>query len=143
MRQINLHDLKKTTETINVKRAMVFDRILEMCHGKIKRTAYTHRAECYYTIPEYVVGLPLYNRKDCIEYVVDALRTNGFKVEEVSSVCIRIDWSDESSKSPLGSSRQSQNPPSLKHDNFDSVSDMLLLGYDNDATKRKFILNVD
>lgn len=138
MRQINLHDLRQTTDTIKVKRAMIFDRVLEMCHGKIKRSASAHRSECIYTIPEYVVGLPLYNRNDCMEYVADALRTNGFRIEQRGAVTIRVSWGDEGPSVPDPAKKFTTNT-----DAYDSVSDMLLLGYDKDQSKRKFVLNVD
>jgi hypothetical protein len=75
-----------------------------------------------------VVGLPIYNINDCIEYVVGQLEENGFVVEHVYSKYIIISWF----------------PSNKLENNEHSDKNTLLLNYiPYKNTKGKFVLNVD
>jgi hypothetical protein len=58
-----------------------FDKIIEVCHKKIRDTATIGRMNIFYEIPFYIYGKPLYKISDCIEYIVNALRKSGLYVQ--------------------------------------------------------------
>ena len=58
-----------------------FDKIIEICHKKIKNTATIGGMNIFYEIPYYMYGKPLYKIADCIEYIVSALRNIQFILE--------------------------------------------------------------
>lgn len=58
-----------------------FNIIIEKCHKKIKNVAEQGGMNIFYEIPFVLIGHPLYNIKECIEYIVDNLRKNGFLVQ--------------------------------------------------------------
>ena len=76
-----LYSLKDKKEKI---RYTTFDKIIEKCHAKIKHTAIIGGMNIFFEIPYIVLGSPLYKIDECITYVVNALRTNGFFVQILS-----------------------------------------------------------
>jgi hypothetical protein len=76
--QINLNDLFSMQEQKRKNRTVCFDRVLELCHRRIKTVSSYGGQNTFYEIPGFIVGYPLYNINECMEYIVDALRKNGF-----------------------------------------------------------------
>ena len=62
-------------------RLLVFDHIIELCHRRIRNVASYNGQNTFYEIPGIVVGYPLYSLWECVDYVVGALRKNGFLVQ--------------------------------------------------------------
>jgi hypothetical protein len=128
MKQINIFELQSSVNRKKEMRVKVFSKILGKCHCKIKEAAKNELYLCHYNVPEYVVGLPIYNISDCIEYVVGQLEENGFVVEHVYSKYIIISWF----------------PSNKLENNEHSDKNTLLLNYiPYKNTKGKFVLNVD
>lgn len=76
-------------------RTNTFNTILEKCHAKIKTIASQGGMNIFYEIPYIMIGYPLYNINECIEYIVDALRKNGLLVQILShpnNNTIYISW---------------------------------------------------
>lgn len=59
----------------------IFNVILNKCHAKIKSIAGQGGMNIFYEIPYVLLGYPLYNINECIEYIVEALRKNGMLVQ--------------------------------------------------------------
>lgn len=118
-----LYNLKKKKDQI---KNQSFDRILEICHKRIKNIASYGGQNTFYEIPGLLIGYPLYNIYDCQQYVVDKLRKNGFLVQILPPphVCvIYVSWDPEELKpkknQPLAiaPSQPAASPP-LKDDLF-------------------------
>lgn len=93
-----LYQLKKKKEQI---KNVSFDRIIEMCHKRIKNIAAHGGMNTFYEIPGMLLGYPLYNIYDCLDYVVDKLRKNGFLVQVLPPphVCVvYVSWDPEELK---------------------------------------------
>jgi hypothetical protein len=75
-----LYNIKKKKDSI---KNVSFDKILEKCHTKIKNVAQTGGMNIFFEIPYIVIGLPLYNINDCIEYITKSLRKNGFLTQNL------------------------------------------------------------
>lgn len=73
-----LYTLKDKKQKI---RYTTFDKIIEQCHSKIKKTAIIGGMNIFFEIPFIIFGSPLYKIDDCIEYVVNVLRNNGLFVQ--------------------------------------------------------------
>jgi len=72
-----------------------FDKIIEICHRKIRETATIGGMNIFYEIPYYLYGKPLYKITDCIEYIVNALKKNGLYVQilpEPNNNMLYISW---------------------------------------------------
>tara|TARA_B100000035_G_C20998352_1_gene553606 strand:+ start:841 stop:1170 length:330 start_codon:yes stop_codon:yes gene_type:complete len=58
-----------------------------------------------YKVPEFVVGMPIYNGLECVKYVVRALKKNGFYVKYTHPNLLYISW-DKIPESHYPSSRK-------------------------------------
>jgi hypothetical protein len=87
-----LYDIKKKKENRN---SIVFNHILEICNKKIKHIA-EHGGMCmYYKIQPVIIGYPLYDYKNCVEYIMKQLRMSGLYVSQLpppNNTYIYISW---------------------------------------------------
>lgn len=63
------------------KRTVCFDKVLELCHKRIRNIATYGGMNTFYEVPGMLVGYPLYNLFECCGYVIDNLRKAGFLVQ--------------------------------------------------------------
>lgn len=76
---LDLNELNKVEEPYSrSKNIKSYEYILEQCHNKIKQTNNVNRAkQCYYKPPVFLVGKPMYNYYDLINYLIESLTNNG------------------------------------------------------------------
>ena len=48
----------------NIKRYEKFDEILKKLHNRIKYNAKLEKTYCFFHIPQFIIGVPLYNIED-------------------------------------------------------------------------------
>jgi len=89
---LNIHDLYKSTDLRRENKKKTFESVLCRIHCKIKQAAEHDHLACFYTVPEVIVGIPLYNITECIEYAISALKNNGFLIRFVYPNNIYINW---------------------------------------------------
>ena len=82
MSLINIDELNKIVDNKQKRKNMIYDTILQKCHSRIKTTARLNNNMnfCFYSVPKYIFGIPLYDSKSCILYVISSLIKNGFDV---------------------------------------------------------------
>ena len=71
----------------------LFKKILTQCHRRIEFSSNSGDLYSIFTIPNYVIGYPLFNKLECCEYLIRNLNTNGFKVQSYADNYIYITWS--------------------------------------------------
>jgi len=93
MAMININDLNsERTKKIKLKEE-IYDLILEKCHNRIKQAASSNNlGYCFYTIPKYIYGVPIYDYQACLIYVVKALDKNGFDLKYTHPNLLYISW---------------------------------------------------
>ena len=119
MSQININSLYNNINKKRYEKYVVYDKILQKCHNKIKTYAENLKLECFYEIPEYVFGLPLFNRGFAKNYIITRLTENGFKVNDLSHIknnCIYINWDLSKSKKKYKNKKPNQ-------DKYKSIDD--------------------
>jgi hypothetical protein len=84
-----------------------FDKIIETCHSKIRKTALIGGMNIFFEVPYIVLGAPLYKIEDCVNYVLNALRNNGLYVQILpppNTNMLYVSWnpSDVTYKKQLG-----------------------------------------
>ena len=90
---ININDLNKRIKQKETDKQQVFEKILKLCHNRIKKTASINNSySCFYVIPRYVYGIPLYNYKNCLIYIIKSLTKNGFDVMYTHPNLLYISW---------------------------------------------------
>lgn len=93
--KISLAELYKLKDKKELSKYITFDNIINICHKKIKNTATIGGMNIFYEIPFYVYGKPLYKIDDCVKYIVESLRNNGFFVQilpEPNINMIYVSW---------------------------------------------------
>ena len=92
--KINLDELyeKKKQEDMNTIQS--YNKILEKIHYQIKiasRQKINNQC-CWYVIPEFVFGIPRYDIKACIVYIIKSLEDNGFCTKYTHPNLLFIAW---------------------------------------------------
>ena len=92
MSQLNIHQLYESARKKELSKFETFDKILQRCHNKIKLYAENRKTECIYEIPEFIIGVPLYNINELKEYLISSLNKNGFILNQIPPNWIYISW---------------------------------------------------
>lgn len=79
--QLSLAELYNVQSQKKIARHHSFDRVLELCHRRIRTVAKHGGMNTFYEVPGMIIGYPLYNVHECMIYMVDALRKNGLLVQ--------------------------------------------------------------
>jgi hypothetical protein len=132
MKQINIFELQNSVSKKKEMRKNVFLNILNKCHTKIKEAAKKELYLCHYEVPRYVLGLPLYNLDDCVNFISNELIQNGFVVERLYQKILIISWF------PNYALENTTEPTEVSNN-----SDLLLKYIPYKDTSGKFVLNVD
>ena len=97
MSMLNIDDLNNTLKEKEDKQNKIYDEILKKCHHKIKKTSETStEGYCFYIIPEYIYGFPIYNYKGCVIYLFKTLTKNGFEVKYTHPNLLYVSWAGKS-----------------------------------------------
>lgn len=92
--KLNIDELyvKKQQQDLNVLNN--YNKILIRIHNKIKYISkqLINDQCCWYIVPEMMIGIPKYNHNDCIAYVIEKLRDNGFIVRYTHPNLLFISW---------------------------------------------------
>ena len=93
-RKINIDDLYEKNQRRDLKQLSIFNKILNRIHNRINTTSRNKRIEkfVWFTIPEYIFGEPVYDKAECIAYVVSKLEDNGFYIKFVYPNTLYISW---------------------------------------------------
>lgn len=96
--KLSLYDLYEIKKKKDNKINEAFNVILNACHKKIKSIAESGGQSLYYTIPPIIIGYPLYNYANCMNYVITELKKSGLYVSilpEPNNNNIYISWKIE------------------------------------------------
>ena len=100
MSSLNINNLYETMWERNMKRYEKFDDILKKVHNRIKYNAKNEKTYCFFQIPEFIIGVPLYNIEDLKNYLMDSLKKDGFKLIYIDPNWLFITWEIKGKKQP-------------------------------------------
>jgi len=125
--QISLSELYSMKNKKDTIKHNTFNVLIQKCHHKIKNIAQNGGMNIFYEVPHFLLGYPLYNIKDCVEYIIDALKKNGFLVQTLpypNHNTLYISWkpTDVPNRKQLTSSafenNQQRRPKPSPYNNF-------------------------
>ena len=99
MSQIDMKELYSTINQKTLRRMELYDFILKKCHSRILYNSGLQRTYCFYQIPEFVIGIPLYDIIELRNYVMNSLKTNGFEILYIEPNWLFIYWNVKGAKS--------------------------------------------
>lgn len=93
--KINIDDLYEQKRVSDLAKLNIYNKLLGRIHTRIKTTSRQKNNNniCWFVIPEVMIGAPKYDRNECIPYIVDKLRDNGFIVRYTHPNLLFISWS--------------------------------------------------
>lgn len=92
MKNLNIYELHEEINKKKNKRNQSFEHVLETCHRKIKTAATKELVKVFFDVPEFVIGLPVYDLSECIKYIKKSLEDNGFLVQYYFPKLLYISW---------------------------------------------------
>jgi len=99
---ININELFNDQSKKEKHKEEIYDNVLKQCHKKILRAAELNPYNncCFYIIPKFIYGIPLYNLDKCINYLVINLSKNGFKINYTHPNLLIISWFKKEESQP-------------------------------------------
>lgn len=92
MKQLNVQQLGVLMQARMQRRHQCFDKVVELCFTHIKRFAEKNTTFCFYEVPDFLIGYPLYDLNDCINYIIEKLQSNDFLVKYFFPRILYISW---------------------------------------------------
>jgi hypothetical protein len=95
-KKVDIDELYQNKQKRDLKQLSIFNKILNRIHTRIKFTGKKQKDETHiwFTVPEYIFGEPIYDKGDCIAYLVTKLEENGFLVKYVHPNTMFVCWSN-------------------------------------------------
>ena len=92
--KINLDELYEKKKQMDMNIVNSYNKIIEKIHVRIKQASRQkiENQSCWFVVPEFVFGIPRYDIKTCIVYIVQTLEENGFKVKYTHPNLLLIAW---------------------------------------------------
>jgi hypothetical protein len=96
---LNIEELHREQDRKEQNKSEIFVTILEKVHQKIKFTSQVSKDKfCFYSVPTYVYGLPLFDINSCIIYLTKTLTENGFDIKYTHPNLLLISWLEKPKK---------------------------------------------
>jgi hypothetical protein len=73
----------------------VYEKVLGNCYRKIREHAMRDQKYCFFPVPEYIAGFPLFNITHCVCFIIKKLNQAGFQTKFIPSNIIYIHWDVE------------------------------------------------
>ena len=74
------------------RKKITFDKVFLKIEKKIVLSSAANYYYCWYSIPEFIVGLPMYSLKECKEYIENRLKNDGFETEFFEPNILLVKW---------------------------------------------------
>ncbi len=88
----SVSDIHNKQREKDLRRLHLYKSILGKVYKKIKTSASNEESYCFYEVPEYIYGTPLYNMKDCIVFILNNLHEKGFSAKYVDPFLVFVCW---------------------------------------------------
>lgn len=141
---VNIDQLHRNQQDKTERRYEMYSQVLVKCHGKIKATAETPQnlACCFFNVPRYIFGVPLYDTKGCILFLVTSLVKNGFEVRYTHPNLLFISWVGKTNKNSLTIENTKHIPLEDKKPEYKSIEE-IKPSSNNLVYNSKIINNID
>lgn len=90
---LNLDKLREEERSTEKTRTKIYKLILSKCHSKIRKVNNkTDQRECFFDIPIFIPGYPVYSVLEAKAFVLSKLNHNGIYANDVGENRIYISW---------------------------------------------------
>ena len=119
----SVNEIHKNQKEKEKSRLKIYEGISARCFKHIKETSLNEETFCFYKLPEYIPGLPIYNMTECVLFLLNLLHEKGFNARYCDSYMIFISWNIPKPNLKLITQ------PVEKKDNKKNIIDQLNLKY--------------
>jgi len=131
---INIMDIQKKQYEKDKRRLEIYSKILHKCYYKINSTSDNEYEHCFFRVPEYVMGSPIYNLTKCVIFLLQKLRENGFKCKYCHPFMIYISWGHKNNTLLIEnvnnlSNKQNTKPQENTHSIYKNIDESPNLDY--------------
>ena len=118
----NLHQKQLMRQNNQLK---IFEKILDKCYKRINLVAdKSNEISCFFLLPEFVFGIPLYDAQNCAKYIIKKLINEGFMVVYTHPNLLYISWDIKYTKQQnVTEMLPNQHPIKAKKNEYKSVLD--------------------
>jgi hypothetical protein len=93
---INIHQLHRDLEKRDKQKGSTYQNVLEKCYYRISYINSKSRdCYCFFSVPTFIFGIPLYNMTKCIIFIMETLINQGFKVIYTHPNLLHISWKEK------------------------------------------------
>ena len=92
MSKLNLDELFEPKKEQDLATLNTYNKILERAHKQIKTASRQKTECCWYVVPEFLLGIPRYDIRACVAYIIHTLEENGFKIKYTHPNLLFISW---------------------------------------------------
>ena len=132
MSQLDMKELYSTINEKTLKRMETYDNVLKKCHSRIKYNANLQRPYCFFQIPEFIIGVPLFDPEEMKTYIISSLKKNGFQLLYIDPNWLFIHWDVKGAKVLISNGSKDNNnkklPDNSKYRKIDTYKPSGLLG---------------
>lgn len=91
---IHIDDLYERKRERDMAQLRLFSKMLRRVHARIQTTSRQRTSDklCWFVVPEIMLGVPIYDQGSCIAYIMDKLKTDGFRVQYFHPNALMITW---------------------------------------------------
>ncbi len=90
----NARLLQKEKNRLTKNNLKIYENIMKKCIDRIIYTnKYTEQTFTIFEVPNILIGNPNYNKMSCIIYIINELKSNGYRYEYIEPSYLYIDWS--------------------------------------------------
>ena len=89
---IKASDLVKEQKERESRKYKTYNKIYTLVERKIVLASKGNNYYTWFETPEFLVGYPMYNLEDCLKYITEKLKKNGFKIEFFNPNILFIKW---------------------------------------------------
>ena len=133
----NLYEKKRERDLAQLK---IFNRMLVRVQKKIQITSRQRGGEklCWFVVPEIMLGVPLYDQGSCIGYIMDKLKTDGFRVQYFHPNMLMISWDHWVPSYVIEEIKQKTGKVFDNYGNEMGAPDNNQYGYNNDPMQNQY-----
>jgi len=88
----NVTEIHKKQKEREKNRVKIYEAITTRCFKKIKDVSLNEQTFCFYILPEYIPGYPIYNMTECVVFLLNVLKEKGFSARYCDNLTIYISW---------------------------------------------------
>ena len=90
--EFSVFEIHKKQRKKEINKLKLYRKIINKCFAKIRLAVDRDQLFCFFQIPEYIRGYPLFNMTNCLFFILDNLSKKGFSCKYCGKYQIYITW---------------------------------------------------